>query len=155
MYRMDFTSTVRKNVTLTLFALFLLLCIFSLMIGSTFHIAEPPKTFLGIDNTAQTQQERTAFLQSLGYSPIAESEEQAQITIPIEFGDVYERYNELQAAMGGDLSLYRGASCTRYTYTDEPTGLRLDLIVLNGRIIGGDECTLALDGRMDPLSVKS
>ena len=154
MYTVDFTSTAKKSVTLTLFALFLLLCIFTLMIGSTFHIAEPPTSYLGADNSAETQQQRVAFLQALGYSPVPESEESDPITIPAVFGDVYTRYNELQKGVGGDLSLYKGAACTRWTYTDEPTGLRLNIIVYKDRIIGGDECTAALDGEMHALTRK-
>ncbi len=151
MYRMDFTSTVRKCAALTLFSVFLLLCIFSLMIGSTFHPAAPPAEYLGIDNSAQTAAQRTAFLSALGYSPDAQSEESEQITIPADFGDVYTRYNDLQKRSGGDLTLYKCAACTRYTYTDEQTSHRLNLIVYEDRVIGGDECTLALDGEMTEL----
>ena len=133
MYKIDFTATVRKSVTLTIFALFLLMCIFSLMIGSTFHIADPPDKYLGIDSAGATDDERIRFLQTLGYSPSAQLYEQEQINIPVVFGDVYSRYNELQAESGGDLSLYKGAECTRYTYIDEKTNMRLDLIVYDGK----------------------
>ncbi len=155
MYRIDFTATVRKSVTLTLFALFLLACIFSLMIGSAFHIAEPPESYLGISAAAETAGQRVAFLRTLGYSPIPESEECEEITIPAVFGDVYKRYNDLQALSGGDLSLYKSAECSRYTYTDAETARRLNLIVYKGRVIGGDECTAAIDGEMLPLTRKS
>ena len=152
MYRIDFSESVRKNITLTVFALFLLMCIFSLIVGSTFCIADPPETYLGISSAGETPQQRTTFLRTLGYSPADDSEESEDITIPVVFGDVYDRYNELQKQSGGDLSLYKGAKCTRYTYLDNASGMHLNLIVYNGRIIGGDKCTYALDGKMEGLS---
>ncbi len=152
MYSYDPYSTVKKNVILTLFSLFLLMCIFSLMIGSTFHTAQPEETYLGIDNSAETTEQRTAFLSALSYSPDPESEESEEIIIPAEFGDVYTRYNELQKEAGGDLSRYKGAQCVRFTYRDTETGHFLDLIVYENRIIGGDECTRELDGEMWPLA---
>lgn len=155
MYRINFTDTVKKSVTLTIFAFFLLLCIFSLMIGSTFHIADPPGTYLGISSAAGSSAERMDFLRALGYCPNEESEESEDVTIPAVFGDVYTRYNELQSLSGGDLTLYKGAHCTRYTYTDSETGKRLNLLVYNDRVIGGDVCTAALDGEMEPLGAKN
>ena len=155
MYKIDFTATAKKSVTLTLFALFLMMCIFSLMIGSSFHIAEPQTTYLGIDNSAATSSQRLDFLRALGYAPDPSGEESEEITIPAVFGDVYSRYNELQKLSGGDLLPYRGAVCTRFTYIDTETARRLDLIVYKGRIIGGDECTAALDGEMNELKAIS
>lgn len=151
MYRIDFTATVKKSVVLTLFALFLLGCIFSLMVGSTFHIAEPPDEYLGLPNNAETAEERCAFLTALGYEPDITGEEMQEFTIPAVFSDVYNNYNDIQKQSGGDLTLYKTADCTRYTYPDGDTGYRLNLIVYGGRIIGGDRCSPALDGDMTAL----
>ena len=79
------------------------------------------------------------------------SEESESIKIPEEFGDVYNRYNELQKQSGTNLLNYRGADCVRYTYTEEGSDRRFNLIVYEGRIIGGDVCTVALDGEMSAL----
>lgn len=155
MYRIDWTDNARKSITLTFFALFLLMCIFSLMIGSTFHIPEPADEYLGISAAAETLQQRTQFLKDLGFSPDESSEEHEDVTIPTVFGDVYTRYNELQKQSGGDLSLYKGARCTRYTYIDSVSGEHLDLLVYNGKIIGGDVCTVALDGEMRALAMEN
>jgi hypothetical protein len=150
-YKSNFTESARKNAALTVFALFLLSCIFLLMIGSSFHIAEPTEEYLGISSLASTLEQRTDFLKKLGYSPDADSEEHEEVTIPAAFSDVYRNYNEIQKQSGGDLTRYKGAKCTRYTYRDTESGMMLDLLVLNGRIIGGDKCTYALDGKMEPL----
>lgn len=154
MYRIDFNATAKKSAALTVFALFLMICIFSLFIGSSFHLASPPQTYLGIDCAAATTQQRIDFLFSLGYSPAPETEECEAVTIPVEFSDVYERYNELQMESGGDLTLYKGAACERCTYIDSETGMRLNLLIYEGRVIGGDECSPALDGEMNPLRIR-
>ena len=151
MFRINFTSSAKKSIILTLFALFLMSCIFLLMVGSTFHIISPPQTYLGLDNCGETAVQRIRFLTELGYNVSSASEESEDIKIPVEFGDVYSRYNELQKQSGTDLLDYRGAECVRYTYTEEESDLRLNLIVYEGRIIGGDSCTVALDGEMRSL----
>ncbi len=151
MYRSDLTESVQKNTALTVFALFMLACIFSLMIGSSFHIAEPPEEYLGISSLGSTLDQRIDFLQKLGYSPDPSSEEHEEVSIPTVFGDVYKNYNDIQKQSGGDLSQYKGAECTRYTYRDESSDMMLNLLVFDGRIIGGDKCTYALDGKMEAL----
>ena len=149
-YNINFTASAKKSIILTVFSLFLLACISLLMIGSTFHISQPPEEYLGIDNDAHTKEQRIAFLEKIGYSPSNDYEESEQVRIPIEFGEVYNRYNELQKQSGGNLLNYRGADCIRYTYIDQDER-RLNLLVYNDRIIGGDVCTVSLDGEMKPL----
>ncbi|MBQ3692540.1 MAG: DUF4830 domain-containing protein [Clostridia bacterium] len=151
LFKINFTSSARKSIILTLFALFLLSCIFLLMVGSTFHTASPPDTYLGVDNSGDTAAQRIHFLTQLGYTVNSSSEESENIKIPEEFGDVYNRYNELQKQSGTNLLNYRGADCVRYTYTEEGSDRRFNLIVYEGRIIGGDVCTVALDGEMSAL----
>ncbi len=153
MLTIEFTSSTKKNIVLTIFSLFLLSCIFLLMIGSSFHIASPPDIYLGLDNSGDTDVQRVRFLTQLGYTVSNSDEEREKIKIPIEFNDVYTRYNEIQLQSGTDLLNYRGAECTRYTYFEEGSDRRFNLIVYEGRIIGGDVCTVALDGEMAPLAV--
>lgn len=154
MLDINFTDTAKKSIILTVFSLFLLSCIFLLMIGSTFHTAAPPKTYLGADNSAETVSERISFLRELGYNVIPTDEEEESIRIPMEFGDVYTSYNELQKESGTDLRNYRGCECTRFTYTlqTENGEKRINLIVYRGRVIGGDISTAALNGEMTALS---
>ena len=120
------------------------------MIGSTFHTALPPQTYCGIDNIAETSQQRTEFLSKLGYT-VTESEECEQIRIPMEFSEVYIRYNELQKRMGTDLLDYRGADCLRFTYHEADSSRLIGLIVYENRVIGGEVYTTAINGYMDNL----
>ncbi len=151
MYNVKFNDTLKKSVVLTLFTIFLLSCIFLLMVGSSFHIAEPPSEYLGVDNSADTLYARLQFLEKLGFSPDPDSEESERVTIPPVFSDVYENYNDIQKQSGGDLSLYKNAPCQRFTYIDKNSGERLNILVYKNRVIGGDRCTVALDGDMFPL----
>ena len=154
MFSINFTATTKKSIILTLFALFFLSCVSLLMIGSTFHIMPPPETYLGIDNSGETAEQRVNFLTALGYTVDVSSEESAKIQIPIEFSDVYINYNELQKQNGTDLNDYKGAKCVRYTYLNEDNEMNVNIIVYEGRIIGGDECSVALDGEMYALTHK-
>ncbi len=154
----NFTSSAKKSIILSLFAVFLLSCISILMVGSTFHTASPPNVYLGLDNNGENPNARLNFISSLGYSVNLSSEEEEEIRIPMEFNDVYSSYNEIQKQSGTDLYNYRGACCVRYSYLCENNGdgedLRINLIVYEGRIIGGDIGTVSLDGYMEPLSIK-
>ncbi len=64
---------------------------------------------------AGTNEERIAYLQSLGWevepTPILEQE----ITMPKDFPDVLTQYNELQRQQGFDLEEYAGKKLTLYT----------------------------------------
>lgn len=72
------------------------------------------------------------------------------VTIPQEFGEVYERYNELQKQSGYDLSRYRSREAEVYTFPT-PDGSEVHVIVCDNAVIGGDIASLALDGEMRPL----
>ena len=102
---------------------------------------------------ASTNEERIAFLQQFGWTVNPEPLEITEVTIPSVFNEVYERYNELQKSQGLDLSRYAGKICKQWVYevTNYPaqdTTVRATLLVLDGRVIGGDLSSPALDGFM-------
>ncbi len=74
-----------------------------------------------------------------------------EITIPLNFSEVYEEYNELQKKAGFDLSRFKGKSATVYTYELSGTEKQIHLIVCDGKIIGGDVADVKLGGEMKPL----
>lgn len=102
---------------------------------------------------AQTDAERVAYLNSQGWQVAPECLEEKTVIIPKEFSDVYEAYNQLQRSQGFDLADYRGREVKIFTYavTDYPGyegAVVADLYVCDGRIVGGDVHSLALDGFM-------
>ena len=105
---------------------------------------------------AETEEQRTAYLQSLGWQLAAGEPEARDITIPAEFDDVYQSYNDLQKEQGFDLSDYKGKQAVRYTYMianypDHPDGVQANLLVCDGILIGGDVCSVEMNGFMHGL----
>ena len=106
---------------------------------------------------AETQQERIAFLKNLGWEAEETPLEVSEVIIPEEFDPVYEKYNAIQKAQSFDLLKYRGKRVKRYTYSisnyPEYNGpVVANILAYQGKIIGGDICSLALDGFMHGFS---
>ena len=93
-----------------------------------------------------------AFLSANGWQVSAASCETAEVQIPERFGQVYENYNALQLAQGFDLTPYRGAVLTRYTFPvpEPPSGADgpvLANVFFDGdRIVAADLCAVGLNG---------
>ncbi len=104
-------------------------------------------------HSGATEEERQRFIASFGWTVPAAPEEVKEVLIPREFDEVYIQYNNLQKKQGCDLHKYRGKRCVRYTYKvenypGEKEGVRLNLLVYNEKIIGGDVMSVRLDGFM-------
>lgn len=113
--------------------------------------------------SGETLSDRTAFAKSLGYTVSEDSEAVRNIVIPAVFGNVYENYNAMQKECGFDLSLYKGEEAVQYTYnitdyTDESgntlDNIRMNLIVVGGKIVGGDICSAEFNGFMTGLKAR-
>lgn len=137
--------TFRRS-TLFAFSLILICIIF---VSSRFTSS----TAYSINGT--TNYERVAYLESINCKVSEEFVSQKQIVIPDQFSSVYERYNNLQLQAGFDLEQYKGAKATLYTYKvlayKNLQNAYANLIVCNGKIIGGDILTTDLSGKMLPL----
>jgi len=96
------------------------------------------------------------FIEENGYkvsSPLTK-----EITIPSEFSDVYEKYNELQRKQGFDLRRHKGKSAVSYTfnvigYVDKSgkpdSDVQIHIIVCDGKIVAADIASTKLDGFME------
>lgn len=103
--------------------------------------------------TAQSKADYGEYLKNLGYE-ISESFSVSEIEIPTKFDAVYENYNELQKETGFDLLEYSGKECKIYSYDiyNHPFGrCKGNIIVFNGKIIGGDISSVSLSGFMTGL----
>jgi hypothetical protein len=127
----------------------------------------PPyeETPLGVEAAAvsydniKTDEQRRAFLSSLGYEASSAPCESASVKIPREFDKIYAGYNEMQKVLGFDLSKYKNKEVERYTYTltDYPGydgTVYANLLVYRSRIIGGDICSADVGGFVHGLKVK-
>ena len=91
-------------------------------------------------------------VKEMGYDDVSEKPvEVVEITLPENFNAVYERYNNLLKESGYDLSPYKGKKCKRYTYLIPSQNARANIIVCDGKIIGGDISGITLDGIMIPI----
>ena len=102
------------------------------------------------DETADAR--ARGFLASYGWETKPECIEQETIIIPKPFDLVYENYNILQKEAGLDLEPYMGKYGVRYTYevTNYPFNpgepVRANVIIIHGKCVGGDICTVSLQG---------
>lgn len=141
-------SPWKKNAAAAALALSLVLCA---LVGSAGERASAPAAPEG-----GTREARLAYVASLGWQ-VSGEETAEEAALPERFDGVYEDYQRLQTACGFDLTPYAGRTVTRYSYqvANYPSAageVRLDLLVLEGRIIGGDVRTAALDGFMGTLA---
>lgn len=135
-------------VCLAVCVLFGALCLtgsFSALGGDVFSSADAPD--------GDGRDARLSFLRGFGWEVLEEPVMVKEITIPKSFDDVYQRYNEeIQLPGGFDLRSYAGKQVTLYSYEiiNYPTedDVCANLLVFEGKIIGGDICSSRLDGFM-------
>ena len=104
---------------------------------------------------AHNESERIAFLSQFGWQVNEEPTEIREVIIPEQFNEVYNNYNEIQIKQGFDLSKYKGCTVKRWTYTvvnypnyENSQVVLANLLIYDGRVIGGDICSTELDGFM-------
>lgn len=106
--------------------------------------------------TAETADDRLKFISDFGWIVDEDPIEVRQIAIPQEFDDVYSNYNQIQLSQGYDLTGFAGRSAKRWTYvirnypnvSQDEDYVRINLLICDGKIIGGDVCSIKLDGFM-------
>lgn len=107
-----------------------------------------------IDASRKTAQ----YVQRLGWVIDEKPLEKVGVDLPPEFDNVYKEYNKIQKLAGFDLTDYMGKSVMRYTFSvknfEGVEGVRANVLVYRGKIIGGDIMTVAIDGFMIPLKKK-
>lgn len=113
--------------------------------------------------TASSHEERMNFLEQFGWNVEADPVAVEEVFIPMQFGDVYQNYNELQIKQGFDLLPYAGKSVKKWVYavTNYPgyaqsqVYIRATILVYGDRIIGGDICSVELNGFMHGFDYES
>lgn len=103
-----------------------------------------------------TNDDRVAYLGSLGWQVEPEPVETLQFLLPQTLEEPYLTYNELQDAQGFDLSACCGKQVARYTYAvtnypDRAEGVQANLYVCEGQPVAGDILCAGADGFQDTL----
>ncbi|MBE6747655.1 MAG: DUF4830 domain-containing protein [Ruminococcaceae bacterium] len=115
------------------------------------------ETKTGVVNfKAGNNKERLSFISQFGWEVDSEPEEVAEIIIPQEFDDVYNNYNEIQLKQDCDLREYCGKRVKRWTYiiknypgySETDTCVRINLLIFDGMVIGGDVSSTEISGFM-------
>ena len=103
-----------------------------------------------------TNEDRVAYLESLGWTVDPEPVETLQFLLPETLEDPYLSYNQLQLAQGFDLEQYTGKQVTRYTYTvtNDPRcaeGVQANLYICEEVPVAGDILCSGANGYQDTL----
>lgn len=97
-----------------------------------------------------TNEDRVAFLKQFGWEVDENAREVIEVTIPVNFDPIYEKYNQLQIGEGLDLEKYKGKTVKRYTYLvnnyDYEGTVLANILIYKERVIGGDICSASVDG---------
>lgn len=109
-----------------------------------------------INYKAGSNSERLKFISQFGWEVESEPDEVSEIIIPQEFDDVYNEYNEIQLRQDCDLRDYSGRRVKRWTYiiknypgyTSDDTCVRINLLICDDMVIGGDVSSTELSGFM-------
>lgn len=145
-----------KSMKLKLIALIAIILTASVIFFIVSNSDSPASATGTINYSAINTAERLAFLSQFGWEVTEEPVEVVEVIIPPEFDDVYNEYNEIQKEQDLDLKLYCGKRVKRWTYEiknykdyEADCGcIRANLLVYEGRVIGGDVCSIELDGFM-------
>ena len=139
----------RKKARLILLGAALLLAVLLLI----------PRLVGKTEKNAESAENRLAFLASLGWEADPESEETRPVTIPDCGEGAMASYNELVKRGGYDLSAFQGQTVDMFQYRllnypgTEQT-VYATLYVSDGRVIGGDIHSAALDGFIHELRAR-
>ena len=120
---------------------------------STPEKCEQGAAFVGENITDSSQ--ILAFVSRFGWEVEVEPDEIREVIIPVEFDDVYNNYNVIQIKQGYDLKKYAGERVKRWTYTvknypgyEDQECIKINVLVCDREVIGGDVCSVRLDGFM-------
>lgn len=77
------------------------------------------------------------------------------VTIPYEFNDVYNNYNDIQLKQGFNLAEYKGQTVERYTFSvlnhTDGQDVFAEVLIHNQTVIGADVYSTAIEGFISPL----
>ncbi len=105
---------------------------------------------------AVTESDILTFISGYGWQVDDEPIEVRDVVIPETFDEVYSNYNQIQLNQGFNLEKYAGQQVKRWTYVirnypdtlPEDDFIRINVLVKDGEVVGGDVCSVKLDGFM-------
>lgn len=141
-----------KNKLLLLVFIILLVIGGFILFKSNNHVPQNNNASL-VSSNINSNDDLIDYLSTFNWEVEEQPLEVIEITIPLEFGDVYNNYNAIQLEQGFDLSEYKGLNCKRYSYSvlnypRQNSDVRANILVYNTKVIGGDISLIRIDGFM-------
>lgn len=106
-----------------------------------------------VNYKAESAAERMAFLSQFGWEISEDPVEVSEVIIPENFDDGYAEYAAMNKAQGLDLEPFKGVRAKRWTYNvlnypglENSGSVQANLLIYDGRVIGGDICSLEQGG---------
>ena len=147
-------SVKSSRIKMVILVLLVVLLVLAMLLVTRLH--QPAEADSVLNIKAENAEQRVAFLSQFGWSFDEDPVEVAEVIIPPEFDEVYEKYNAIQKAQGFDLMKYQGKRVKRWTYAiinypgyaADSGCIHANLLVYEGQVIGGDVCSVELNGFM-------
>lgn len=145
------TAKCSKRRVVKILLIFALLLLLFLALRACRHSSPPPVIAAG------TNEERIAYLASLGWEVNDQPIETLSVTLGETLEEPYLSYNDLQRSQGFDLTRYCGQTLSRYTYVvtnypDASLPCQADLYVCGGVLAAGDIVCTGENGFMAGLA---
>jgi len=148
----------RRNIAAALVVLGLVLCVVVAVTArgreDPGYVPAPYAPTASSSTKAETNTDRVDFLKSCGWEVAPEPVEYQEVLLPEVFSGIFLTYNEMQRRQGYDLLPLRGQRVQRFAYailnhpSDGSGNARVNLLVHNGEIIGGDVLTTNYGGEL-------
>lgn len=144
------TRFSRKKAVLAVLALGVAAAAVIFLLGRTPSTNEDAAVHL------ETNEDRVAYLEGMGWAVVADPVETLQFLLPEKLVEPYLTYNELQDAQGFDLARACGKQVSRYTYTvtnypGRTEGVQANLYVCEETPVAGDILCPGSDGFQETL----
>ena len=143
-----------KNSKITRLKAVIIIVSVALILAVAVILRSAPGSLTGLLTVSElgSTEGRRQYLSKLGWETEPGSEEERLVLIPKTLGGVIADYADMQTSQGYDFASYRGLECRQYTYivTNYPSSdtVYVTMFIKNGRLIGGDIHSAAIDGFM-------
>ncbi len=150
-------SVQSKHIKALALGVFVVFTVISLMVLS--RESKMTSNDGSLNLKASTHEDRMSFVSQFGWEVEEDPIEIKEIIIPTEFDDTYNAYNQIQKEQGFDLTEYAGERAKRWTYIvknyegyENKECIHINILVHDEIVIGGDVCSVELDGFMHGFS---
>ena len=151
-------SKLKKSAFIALIVVVLSICLVGVL--HFLNNTQPSQNDEKMSLSASSESEMLTFISNYGWQVDEEPVEVRDVIIPETFDEVYSNYNNIQLEQGFDLEKYAGQRVKRWTYvirnypetSPNDDFIRINILVSDGVVIGGDVCSVKLDGFMHGFS---